>query len=180
MAGRNALDDVARVHHVVAETYRAYEIESYDTAFLIATLDEQVQLKLAVSHTLREGSAGESQSDLERYDFEQATLEFPTWRTANIVWKDGKKSQEHLESAWRDYRDVVRENFLSYARYLRGETARPTTTLQDSEPFVRLCHESQHSTTGIKSFSSDRIHQNAQGGCSVRGLEEELRQFALT
>lgn len=179
MAGRNSLEDVAGVHHVGAETYRAYDIESYDTVFLSATLDEQVQLKLAVSHTLREGSAGESQSDLERYDFERATIEFPTWRTANIVWKDGNRPQEHLESAWRDYRDVVRENFLSYARYLRGETARPITTLQDSEPFVRLCHESQHSTTGIESFSSERLEFAAGGGRSVLGLESQMRNFCL-
>lgn len=179
MAGRNALDDVARVHHVVAETYRAYEIESYDTVFLSAVLDGQVELKLAVSHTLREGSAGESQSDLERYDFEQATIEFPTWRTANIVWKDGNRPQEHLESAWRDYRDVVRENFLSYARYLRGDTARPITTLQDSEPFVELCHAAQNSPRGIQDFSSKRVQIGSSGGKLATGLEEDMRTFAF-
>lgn len=184
MAGQESVDSVAKVIHCDAQTFRAYEIESFDTVFQSATLDGQVQLKLAVSHTLREDPAGESQSDLERYDFERATLEFLTWRSAKIVWKDEPKpeehSEEHRESGWRDYRDVVRENFLSYARYLRGENPRPVTTLQDSEPFVRLCHASQHAPSGIQPFPTERIHANSQGGRWVEGLEAEMRRFSLS
>ncbi len=179
MAGQDCIDHVANIVDCEAETFRAYEIESYDTVFLKATLQDQIQLKLAVSHTLREDSAGEAQSDLELYEFERATIEFPTWRSAKIVWKDGSKSEELVESGWRDYRDVVRENFLSYARYLRGETERPITTLQDSEPFVKLCHDSQHSPKGIQDFSFERVKTGASGGRSVLGLESQMRNFCL-
>lgn len=179
MAGQDSLDHVANLVDCEAQTFRAYEIESYDTVFLEATLQDEIQLKLSVSHTLREDSSAEAQSDLERYEFDLATIEFPTWRTALIVWNDGSTPDEKLESGWRDYRDVVRENFLSYARYLRGETERPITTLQDSESFVRICHASQYPSAGIQNFSADRIQIGADKGRSVVGLEEGLRAFSM-
>jgi hypothetical protein len=179
MAGQDSLEQVARIQDCEAHTYRAYEIESYDTVFLSSTLGNGAALKLAVSHTLREDSNAEAQSDLERYDFERATLEFPTWRTARIVWKDGSRPTEHQESGWRDYRDVVRENFLSYANFLLEKTPRPITTLQDSESFVKLCHESQHASEGIGAFSSERLQIGARGGRAVLGLENQMRNYSL-
>lgn len=179
MAGQPSLDHVANIVDCEAETFRAYDIESYDTVFLKATLQDQIQLKLAVSHTLREDSAGEAQSDLERYEYQRATIEFPTWRSAKIVWKDGSKGEERIESSWRDYRDVTRENFLMYAHYLGGASGRPITTLQDSESFVRLCHASQHTPNGIQNFPQERVQIGEGGKRSVTGLEEEMRAFVL-
>jgi hypothetical protein len=52
---------------------------------------------------------------------------------AEIRWHDGR-----IEKVSAETFDPLVENHLEYYRYLRGETARPATTLADCRPFVAL------------------------------------------
>ncbi|MBL9201967.1 MAG: gfo/Idh/MocA family oxidoreductase, partial [Opitutaceae bacterium] len=64
---------------------------------------------------------------------EKATLRYAVGGAAEVRWADGR-----LEKTALDPFDALHENHLDYFRYLRGESARPATTLADSRPFVTL------------------------------------------
>jgi hypothetical protein len=118
----------AQIAAVRAELYRAHAIEGADTFFVETDTTAGVTMRFALSHAC----AGPStQSEIVLCD--KAVLRYSVGRHIEIRWNDGRQEKTLLEPF-----DPLLENHLEYFRYLRGESARPATTLADSRPFVAL------------------------------------------
>jgi predicted dehydrogenase len=113
---------------VRAELYRAHAIEGADTFFVEADTTCGVTMRFALSHAC----AGPS-TQLEMVLCDQAVIRYAVGQQIEIRWADGR-----VEKFAPDAFDPLVENHLEYHRFLRGELARPATTLADSRPFVVL------------------------------------------
>lgn len=113
---------------VRAELYRAHPIEGADTFFVEADTNAGITLRLAASHACAGGS-----SQVETVLCEKAAIACIVGQPIEIRWHDGR-----VEKIAPEPFDALVENYLEYFRYLRGEAARPATTLADSRPFVVL------------------------------------------
>jgi predicted dehydrogenase len=118
----------AQIAAVRAELYRAHAIEGADTFFVETDTTAGVTMRFALSHACAGSS---TQSEIVLCD--KATLRYSVGRHIEIRWNDGR-----VEKTLLDPFDPLLENHLEYFRYLRGESARPATTLADSRPFVTL------------------------------------------
>jgi predicted dehydrogenase len=130
----------AEVAAVRAELYRAHVIEGADTFFVEADLATGCTLRFALSHAC----SGASTSS-ETVICEKAILRYAVGGQVDISWKDGRS--ERISGGPFD---ALQENHIEYCRYLRGEAARPATTLTDSRPLVVL--------NDLAHISSGRIH----------------------
>lgn len=146
----------AQLAAVRAELYRAHAIEGADTFFVETDTTAGVTLRFALSHAC----AGPS-THCEMVLCDLATLRYSVGRHIEIRWNDGRTEKIALEPF-----DPLQENHLEYFRYLRGETARPATTLADSRPFVTL--------NDLAHISSGRIA--AIPAAQVSGIREEKEQ----
>jgi predicted dehydrogenase len=126
--GTPGLYSWAEIAAVRAELYRAHAIEGADTFFVEADLATGCTLRFALSHAC----AGSSTSS-ETVICEKAILRYAVGGQIEVSWKDGRT--ERISSAPFD---GLEENHLEYCRYMRGETTRPATTLEDSRPIVVL------------------------------------------
>lgn len=127
-AGGPELFSWAQLAAVRAELYRAHAIEGADTFFVEADTTAGVTMRFALSHAC----AGAS-TQLEMVLCEKAVIRYVVGRQIEVRWTDGR-----VERIVPEHFDGLRENHLDYHRYLRGESARPATTLADSRPFVAL------------------------------------------
>jgi predicted dehydrogenase len=135
-AGIDAQDHWGTVTAERAELYRAHPIQGTDTAFVEATIAQGPVLRVAMTHAC----IGPSR-DYEEIVCDDAVIttrmgsapEVGPYRDFTIRWADGREETERL-SGFRH----LDENFRAYFAYLRGERARPVTTLADSRPFVYL------------------------------------------
>jgi predicted dehydrogenase len=127
-AGGSELFSWAQLAVVRAELYRAHAIEGADTFFVEADTTAGVTMRFAVSHAC----AGAS-SQCETILCDKATIRYLVGNQVEIRWADGRNEKTFVEPF-----DSLGENHLEYFRYLRGEVARPATTLVDSRPFVLL------------------------------------------
>jgi predicted dehydrogenase len=126
--GTPGLYSWAKIAAVRAELYRAHAIEGADTFFVEADLATGCTLRFALSHAC----AGASTSS-ETVICEKAILRYAVGGQIEVSWKDGRT--ERISSGPFD---GLEENHLEYCRYMRGETSRPATTLEDSRPLVIL------------------------------------------
>jgi predicted dehydrogenase len=149
----------ARLERVRAELYRAHAIEGADTFFVEADAAEGVTLRFALSHAC----AGPS-SHCETVCCEQAVIRYVVGRHIEIQWRDG-----HIEKSQLEQSDPLLENHLDYLRYLRGESARPATTLADSRPFVIL--------NDLAHVSSGRIAPVPAAQVGSRRDEREQQEY---
>lgn len=138
--GTPGLYSWATVAAVRAELYRAHAIEGADTFFVEADLVNGCTLRFALSLAC----AGASTST-ETVICDKAVLRYAVGGQIEISWKDGRT--ERISSCPFD---GLEENHLDYGRYLRGETERPATTLEDSRALVVL--------NDLAYISSGRIH----------------------
>lgn len=118
----------AQLAAVRAELYRAHAIEGADTFFVESDTTTGVTMRFALSHACA-GTSTHSEVVL----CDQAVLRYHVGRQVEIRWLDGRTERIVLDPF-----DPLLENHVDYARYLRGESARPATTLADSRPFVHL------------------------------------------
>lgn len=118
----------AQIAAVRAELYRAHAIEGADTFFVETDTSAGITMRFALSHAC----AGAS-THCEMVLCDKAVLRYAVGRHLEIRWNDGRVEKSLLEPF-----DPLQENHLEYFRYLRGERARPATTLLDSRPFVAL------------------------------------------
>jgi predicted dehydrogenase len=126
--GGSDLFSWAQVAAVRAELYRAHATEGADTFFVEADTAGGVTLRLALSHACSGPSV-----HAETVLCDHATLSYVVGQHAEVRWTDGRVERVPLEPF-----DGLAENHLDYYRYLRGETARPATSLEDTRPFVVL------------------------------------------
>jgi predicted dehydrogenase len=137
----------ARIAAVRAELYRAHAIEGADTFFVEADTTTGIPMRFALSHAC----AGPS-SHCEMVLCDKAALRYAVGGHLEIRWNDGRVEKSQLEPF-----DPLLENHLEYFRYLRGETARPATTLADSRPFVALNDLAHISSRTIAPIPSAQI-----------------------
>jgi hypothetical protein len=64
---------------------------------------------------------------------EKAILRYAVGGQIEVSWKDGR-----CERITSEPFDSLEENHIEYCRFMRGEVARPSTTLADSRPLVVL------------------------------------------
>lgn len=118
----------AQIAAVRAELYRAHAIEGADTFFVETDTSAGITMRFALSHAC----AGAS-THCEMVLCDHAVIRYSVGGNIEIRWNDGRVERSPLEPF-----DPLQENHLEYFRYLRGESARPATTLADSRPFVTL------------------------------------------
>jgi len=137
----------AQLAAVRAELYRGHRIEGADTFFVEADTTAGVTMRFALSHACAGAS---THSEIVLCD--KATLRYAVGRHIEIRWNDGHSEKVTLEPF-----DALVENHLDYIRYLRGESARPATTLADSRPFVALNDLAHVSSRRITPIPHDQV-----------------------
>jgi hypothetical protein len=170
--GTPGLYSWAEIAAVRAELYRAHAIEGADTFFVEADLASGCTLRFALSHAC----AGASTSS-ETVICEKAILRYAVGGQVEVSWKDGRT--ERVPTAPFD---SLEENHLEYGRYLRGEVARPATTLADSRPLVvlnDLAHVSSGSILPIPArlVSLVREPKEQQDYLAVAGMAKIVDSF---
>jgi predicted dehydrogenase len=157
---------------VRAELYRAHAIEGADTFFVESHTAGGVVLRFALTHV----SAGKH-INTETVVCENASIHYSVGDHAEIRWNDGR-----VESVTLDSFDALSANHLDYYRYLRGETARPATTLSDARPFVMINNLAYISSGIIAPLPTEGIQSilNAENGgryLTMEGLPTALTNF---
>lgn len=162
----------AALSQVRAELYRAHRIEGADTFFAQATTNDDVALRIALTHAC---SADACQ--VEELHCSEAVIRYVVGSHYEIRRADGTVEREQLPPF-----DSVVDNHLAYYRYLRGETDRPATRLVDSRPFVHINNLAYVSTGSITTFPAGRTrlvsnpHDNGDYH-EVEGLAAALDDF---
>jgi predicted dehydrogenase len=174
-AGAGQLMSWATPTTVRAELYRAHPIESTDTVFVESQTAEGVTLRFALTHACK----GDS-TQCEIVHCEKASIHYSTGNHAEVRWNDGR-----VETIALGAFDPTHENHLDYYRYLRGETARPATTLADSRPFVLLNNLIFISSGVITPFPSDQVQTHirpadGQTHYTVTALEATMDAFLVS
>lgn len=149
----------AQIAAVRAELYRGHAIEGADTFFVETDTDVGITMRFAVSHAC----AGTS-TQCEMVLCDHATLRYTIGQQIEIRWNDGRLERLPLEPF-----DPLMENHLEYFRYLRGESARPATTLAESRSFVAL--------NDLAYVSSGRIVPVAERNLSRVRDEKEQKDY---
>jgi len=170
--GTAGLYSWAEVAAVRAELYRAHAIEGADTFFVEADLTSGCTLRFALSHAC----AGASTSS-ETVICEKAIFRYGVGGQVEIAWRDGRTERTSSGPF-----DGLEENHIEYCRYLRGEVARPATTIEDSRPFVvlnDLAHVSSASISPIPEglVSHERDEKEQKDYVSVAGLPRVVDNF---
>ena len=168
-AGLYKWADIAAVR---AELYRAHAIEGADTFFVEADLATGCTLRFALSLAC----AGASASS-ETVICEKAILKYSVGGQIEVSWKDGRS--ERISSCPFD---GLEENHLEYVRYLKGENARPATTLEDCRPMVVLNDLAHISSGRIVPIPPDivslvRDEKEQKDYVSVTGMSKVVDNF---
>ena len=149
----------AEIAAVRAELYRAHGIQGADTFFVEADLTTGCTLRFALSLACA-GSGASSETVI----CEKAILKYSVGGQIEVTWKDGR-SERTSSSPF----DGLEENHQEFCRYLRGEIARPATTLEDSRPLVVL--------NDLAHISSGAIHPIPAHLVSVTRDEKEQKDY---
>jgi predicted dehydrogenase len=171
--GAPGLDDWARLSWVRAELYRAHAIESADTFFVEAEVQSGARLRIAITHA---GTGPNCQ--LEVVECEAATLAYDVYGLREVRWRDGR-----IEPIEQEPFDPLLENYLDYMRVIRGDAARPATTLADSRPFVELNALAYVASGEITELPPGLVSEDAGPSgvrCAVRGLDAALAGFVTS
>lgn len=116
----------ARPLEMESELYRANPIEGCDTIFARGRLDNGATLRLAATHACDNPAAiGE-----ERMVFRNATIVIKDSVNVSVTWKDGRKDEFAIEPP------SLPKALRAYLDFLRGRTAQPAQTLEESRGFV--------------------------------------------
>lgn len=114
-------------------------------------------LRLATSHACSGASR-----QCETIHCERAIIRYMVGGHWEVRWNDGRVERDALGPF-----DALEANHLEYHRYLRGESARPATTLADCRPFVAL--------NSLAYVSSGTIHRfPPEAVVPVRDEKEQL------
>ncbi len=172
-AGPAALFDWAAPDRVRAELYRGHDIEGADTIFAEAETDTGVPLRIALTH-----ACPEPHVQHETLRLEKATVDYVVDSHYTVNWHDGRVERAGLPP----FVPLI-ENHLDHYRYLRGETDRPSTRLEDCRPFVRFNALNYVSSGEITAFPADLLHRLPEGDdgqnhlLEVDGLAPAMEAF---
>ncbi|HEY3290243.1 MAG TPA: Gfo/Idh/MocA family oxidoreductase [Anaerolineae bacterium] len=128
-AGMQSLNSWATIKNVIAELYRANQIEGPDTFFVQAHTSDDVLLNLALTH-----ACDGDHRHYERLECDNATITYRTFDRYTIDWKDGSTESHTIPPV------SLTDNLRTYLDFLVDPLPpnRPATRLVDSVPFVDL------------------------------------------
>ncbi|AHF92788.1 oxidoreductase [Opitutaceae bacterium TAV5] len=175
-AGPRAVLDWAPPAGVQASLWRAHDIEGADTVFARVSTPDGVTLRLALTHALHG-----IDTLCETLVTDEARIDWVARSHYAITWHDHRMPPERrpLPSF-----DLLAANHLDYHRYLRGETSRPSTRLEDCRPFVRLnalCYLSAGTIADFPAALRHPRHDDAgQEFFHIDGLDDAMRAFLET
>lgn len=162
----NAMDRCAKPVEIVAELYRAYDIENYDTAAFRCRTEDGSELFFYTSHAVTEAAW-----PVYRYEFEKADLNYSSQAGSgseiNAVFKDGATKTYPAPSKMD-----IRKLWLCVEAVHSGT---PIPCGLEAASGELLCiNGMQDSMPRIVPFppSIIEIHESPAPRCSVRDLEE--------
>ncbi|RYX82051.1 Gfo/Idh/MocA family oxidoreductase [bacterium] len=160
------------IKSVEAELYRAHEIENFDTVFARGQ-SGQAEIWIGASH-VGSGSAWQN----EVVECEDATFFYENGNYT-IEWHDGRSEEGPTDA--NAVSGLLVRNLQYFANYLKGEVARPLTTLADSRPFVTLNDlilvAAGHITTIPDSFITRQTGNNNEVLRTVEDITPSLQFF---
>ena len=155
---------------VRAALYRAHAIESADTAFVESQLDNGPLLRLALTH-----AGSDTYWHAETLHCEKAEIRYVTGEAVAIRWRDGRIERPALISF-----DPLLDNHRACYAWLRGETSRPATTLEDCRGLIELNALAFVSSETIQVFPEQHTTRRNDGRIDVRNLAPTLHEFLAT
>ena len=171
-AGTKGLHDWAVPGEAKAKLFHVHKIEGPDTVFVECLSATGTRLRFAMTHACPPGNVQREEVVCAR-----ATVRFVVGSHYEIVWRDGRTECRDLPEF-----DAVTENQRAYCAFLRGEVPRPSTTLQESRPFVHLNALMYLSAAAVEDFPAelvrDRLANDGQTWFySVDGLAGAMERF---
>lgn len=170
--GSGVMDSVARVETVRANLQKAHPIESFDTVFLQAGLENNRWLRIAVTHT-----GLDEHQDREVIHCTRAKITLHSWWQASVEFTDGR--MEWFESDLRGGLGPLGSNVRGYLEYVNGQRTRPGTALSECTSFVALHNLAFLSSAEVEQIQESRLTRDA-GKFGVTGLEAQLSLFIAT
>ena len=152
----------ASVHHIEAELYRAYDIESFDTGCLRAQTSEGVQLVFAAAH-----ACSETMNPLMRLDAESALVSWEIGADASIAYEDGTVESVSEYSP----RSCMIENI---ADAVLGHVPQPHCTLEIGRAHVAYI-DAVHRAAEIRDVPAAYVTTNEDNQRVIAGIEETVR-----
>lgn len=146
-AGPDNVLSWAEPAEVQARLFRAYPIEGADTFFVAVHTADGVTQRFAQTHT-----RSAHMTHRESVHCAKADFHYQVGQGGEIRWHDGRV--ERLPAP--DFQ-TLEENHRAYFAYLRRETPRPATRLEDCRPFVLLNNLAHISSGEIFDFPADRV-----------------------
>ncbi len=162
-----AAEGFAEPTRVRCDLRRAHVIDGPDTVFLSADTDVGVPLRIVLSH-----ACDGVETHRESVMCDRAEIHYETNRQATVNWRDGRTEFVSLGNF-----DPQEENLLALAACLRGDRAKPPTTLADSRPFVRLHALAYVSSKRIQEWPEEDVLRSVQGAAGFLRISR-LREAA--
>ncbi len=129
------MDGWGRVKSTTAELYRAHPIQSFDTVFAKGLTEDNVQLRLAITHGIVPGARHPSKNE-EMLECEKARILYTPNAAWQVLWHDGRR-----EFGTEDMDASTAANFQAYFDYINGKACRPVTRLCDCVAFVEFYNQ---------------------------------------
>lgn len=178
-AGADELFSFAAPEQVEAEMYRAHDIETFDTCFVRARCENDVELRIGATH-----AAADHASQNEQVTCERATIHYVTGKGYKIINNDGAV----IEQGDTEKGVLLEENFATYFDYVRKEAPRPMTRLIDSRPFVHLNNLAYIAAGSVVNVSDDYVRRSTVEGKSgkiekyleIDGVRQTCETFTET
>ena len=175
-AGTKSLFDWGQPREVIAQAYRAHEIESADTFFTQINPLDGPPIRLAVSHAY----CGKM-IQTEKILCQNAVIHYDAYGDSSIHWKEPSKDSETLDHQRSMF---VTENLLDYGAYVLGQKDRPQTRLADTIPFVQsynLTFLASGTISPIPPAEVEKIPDSPEPGANyhlqIKGLTEAATEF---
>jgi hypothetical protein len=153
---------------VRARLYRAHAIEGADTFFVEAVVNG-ILLRLVASHACRE-----RELNTETVVCEKATIRYEAGNIGEIIWNDGRHELVGVTPF-----DTPLMNHLDYYRYLRGETERPSITLEDCRSFVHLNGLTYISSQTIENIAPEHLTMESCNGSGGIPIITDLKEYGM-
>lgn len=154
----------AYIDEVAAELFRAYPIESFDSACLRARTRDGVEIYFAASH-----ACDVNVNPMIHLEAERATVDYVYGQGATISCRDG--ATETLSDR-AEPRSMVFENLVDV---LTCQAETPACPLEMARAHV-ACIEALHRAAPIVDIAARHIAKRADGQLVVAGVVEAVRQ----
>lgn len=161
-SGTELFDKPARIQ---GELYRARPVESYDAACMRGHFDSGISFSAALTHATK-----------EFLPYQMKIVGTKGWA---CVSNDGSRLESNLESpnCVESVEALLSKSFIAFIDYVRGESRRPPTLLQDVRGYTLATNAMLVSSGGIHDIGElwcRRIENGKDGIYAVDGLHSAI------